>query len=254
MKDIRAIAIVALAITCAAVAASAVAGSRSHAWLFTTTMGRPLAEEQVYWWLVLLPLGVGAMAVLSLCGVSAVRACSVRDWRLVVALVSIGALSVAAMAAGLDLRYQWLTLQQGAPQLARPSSHHEVFRRQHWQALAQQLLHEGRPTPDLLPGTGGIEGHPGMIPFDAYLLKRLTFVGLRPEQVEVLLGPPLPRKVASILGSPMPHTPPEQLVYFMPIGPVRTTALLFLGVATDEQGVSSIANENLRLKVPRWQY
>ena len=234
---IRSLSAVVLLIAVITVAIALALSSRDFSWLFTTSMGVPLAEEQVFWWLLLLPLGVGAAAITSLCVVLSVRRLRSRAWLKAVDSAAIGFLGVLALSGALSVGHRWAMLKHRPVPPPQPQNRYDVFIPEQWADLAYRPVRERRLGP--LAATGvGLRDYPGHIPFDPFLLRRVTFVGLRAEQVEAALGPPSPRERE---GQPS---------YYMAHGPGWLTASLYLFYGLDERRTTVVVAERLVIHRP----
>jgi hypothetical protein len=167
---------------------AAVLDDSSLAWLFTAERGRPFSPAQLRWWLHDLPLAVGAAGVLMATLIPVLRALRRRTLLDAVALLAVGALGLAALGGSLQV---WSERRLNPPltrRLPNPRRASEAFLPDQWWALARLPWGAASSGP-LRPKGVGLRDHPGVIPFDPFLLQRLTFVGMTQPQVEAVLGP-----------------------------------------------------------------
>ena len=228
-----------LAVVATAIGVSLYLSAGDKAWRFTMDRGMPMAEAQVFWWLVSLPLAVGAAWILLVSLISASRLYKERRLRRSINALCVGVLGVVALTGALNVGYRWRVLRLAPTELLSPKSARHVFIPEQWRALARFRLHDKVLGP-LQPSGVGLRDHPGMIPFDPFLDRRFSFVGLRVEQVYDLLGQPEP----DINGS--------ALSYVMPNGPYLTTGRLILSTGRDEQGIDVVRRQILTVRRPEY--
>jgi hypothetical protein len=173
--------------------------SPEREYLFDGERGLPRPEVAA-WWMSSLPaaFGAGALAICLVLLLS--RAVRARDRIEALGVGSVALLGSAALAG--CLYFVEARREAPPPECRRTVPHDpaEVFLPVQWRALSLLPWHERRETGEgssdtlgpLRDGGVGLARHPGIIPFDPFLLRRLTFVGLAPEAVERLLGPPEP--------------------------------------------------------------
>jgi hypothetical protein len=142
-----------------------------------------------------------------------------------------------ALSGALNVGYRWRVLRLAPTELFSPKSAKHVFIPEQWRALAQSEFHAQALGP-LQPSGIGLRDHPGMIPFDPFLDRRFSFVGLRVEQVY------------SVLGQPEPGRTESTLHYFMPNGPGRLTARLYLWTGRAEEGIDVVRRQRLIVSRP----
>ena len=227
-----------IAILLIAVATTALAlflSAPQNEWLFSGEKAVPFGSEELRWWIFLLPLALGGGAIVSFSLVVAIR--TLRDGHRLgaCAALAVGVLGTVALATTLSFGAQWRILQQQPkPRPPRPLTWVDVFIPEQWWDLAFRLRDSPLTPPHIRKGGVGVEGYPGYVPFDPFLLRRVSFIGLTPEAVTGLLGPPLPREQG-----------PYGLRYSMPNGSSHVTASLDLAVEKDEQGTPRIVAERL---------
>jgi hypothetical protein len=191
-----------------AVGFSWVVSSPDRDYLFDGERGLPRPEVAA-WWRVSLPSAVGAGVLATSLLLLLSRAVRTRDRTETLGVGAVAILSGVALAGGL---YFLETRRELPPpsecSLAVPGDAEEVFLSRQWKALSPLPWHaprSGEPSSGTLGPLRddgvGLARHPGIIPFDPFLLRRLTFVGLPRDEVQRLLGPPAPPPFES----PSPH-------------------------------------------------
>jgi hypothetical protein len=229
---------VTLLVAVAATALSLFLSAPQNEWLFTGEKAIPFGSEQLRWWILLLPLALGGGTIASISLIAAIR--TVRDGHRLgaCAALAVGVLGTVSLATAVSFGAQWRVFrQQPMPRPPRPLTWIDAYLPEQWWDLAFHLRESPLTPPHIRMGGVGVEGYPGYIPFDPFLLKRVSFVGLTPDAVASMLGPPLPREQAS-----------HGLQYSMAGGPDAVTASLYLAVENDEHGNPRVASERLDVR------
>jgi len=147
------------------------------------------------WWAYQLPaaISVGLIAMLVL--VAGLRNLIHGDLAGVVGQAAIGFLAFAALAGA----YLYIGARNSPPPEAPgpPTPHHpdQVFLWSQWQGLADNSAAWSESQwddqrPELKENGVGLLGRPGFVPYDPFILDRISFVGLTAADVEVLMGTP----------------------------------------------------------------
>ncbi len=152
--------------------------------------------EVADWWRIRVPVVIALGIIAGGLLIALLRTTRSRARLESVGSIAVAILGVGAMAAGTH----YVELRAGPePEpclLPTPHSPEEVYLPIQWRALAwsSERWNPGVPREPLeLRGSGvGFQGRPGVIPFDPFILDRITFVGLTLAEVEPLLGPPIP--------------------------------------------------------------
>ena len=165
---------------------------------------RGLARPEVAdWWTIRVPVAfaVGLIA----CGTLIVLLRSARSgaWAEGVASIAVAVLGVSTLAGSMVLVRQRLDSGPVESKRLTPTMASEIFNRSQWDDLASLPIPSVRSTAKpkhrrgpLRKGGVGLKGdYAGFIPFDPFLLDRVSFVGLTAADVEKLLGPPLPERI-----------------------------------------------------------
>jgi hypothetical protein len=227
-------------IAVAAVGLSLAMSAPGSAWLFTGERGAPLSQQQLRWWFVLLPLGLASAAIAAMTVLATLRALRCRQYLNASNAFAVGVLGVGAVATALTVVSQWRMEQRYPKPKSRPVHSSDIYLPEQWWDLATQLR-DRNPVPRLRESGVGLEGYPGFIPFDPFLLKRVSFVGLTREQVTELLGPPRPPKRPWDAGEP---------AYFMANQPGLISAPVQLQFAKNRRGEVVVVAEYLTLHRP----
>ena len=211
----------------------------------TSTRSRPLAYDLLNWWFVAVPLAVGSAAIVAIVAIAAVRSSRAGGSRDIVGILATGILGIAATGVGLWLPDHWRLLEHG-PAVHAPIgiATSPVFLPEQWRNLTIVMRQRnGDATLQLRPDGIGIDRAPGFIPFDPFLLKRVTFKGLGSKQVTDLLGPPM---------QPPRLPDPGWAPYAMIGGPVLVRADLRLSYEPDDRGTPVVRAESLYIARPEY--
>ncbi len=125
------------------------------------------------------------------------RSARCREWQEATASIAVAVLGVVALAGSLHLMHRQSRIEPGECEFPTPQSPRDVFLDEQWVVLS---LAHGEHTlggcehryEARRKGGVGLKDYPGHIPYDPFLLKRITFVGLTRVEVDKLLGPPMP--------------------------------------------------------------
>ena len=230
-----------LAAVVLALGLSSYLSSPDRAYLFDGERGmtRP---EMAFWWRVRVPLVFALGAIASGLLIVMLRATRRRAWLEAVSGISVALLGIGAVTGSLHFIRQQADTKPIECERTTPRAPREVFLSSQWHALST--------TPK--PGTAsqrlgprrengvGLKDHPGLIPFDPFLLDRLSFVGLTLDEVESLLGPPVPPRFGDL-----PH-----IMYSMSDLRGRQGARLYLSTGSRWERFDTVQGEHLRL-LPR---
>jgi len=159
--------------------------------------------EVADWWRIRVPVAF-ALGTIT-CGLLIVllRTARSRAWLEAVACLAVAVLGASTLAGSLFFVRQQADTKPIECVRPTPQTPHEVFNQGQWGNLASL------PTPSALVRPKhrlgplrqqgvGLEGdYRGVIPFDPFLLDRISFVGLTIGEVESLLGPPLPERLTT---------------------------------------------------------
>ena len=149
-------------------------------------------EVQDYW-AFRVPRVVGFGSVIALLVIAAVRAWRTKTWSLLASGIGASALGLGLLA--LITTPSQSGISEPDTQLRPiPRSPSKVFGWEQWWALQSVTLSEGLPGEsklgNLLESGIGLAEYPGFIPYDRFLLGRVTFIGLNQAELERLVGPP----------------------------------------------------------------
>ena len=200
------------------------------------------------WWILKIPVAFALGVIAGGTSIVLLRCARSRAWSEAVASLAVAALGVTTVASSLSYVRQKAEAKPIECVRPTPMVPSDVFLDSQWFVLAVT------PQPGTLPRIEhrlgprrekgmGLKDRPGYIPFDPYLLDRITFIGLTAEEVESLLGPPMP--------SQYPDSPTMQ--YHM-IGFHRSyeRATLYLSFGRRWKQSDTVLGENLRQHLPRY--
>lgn len=160
--------------------------STTYSWLFVDGQGR-IQREKALWTTLELPraAGVGAVAAITLIG--SLRSLRRRFVLETVNGLAVGLLGAVAVIACLAVVHRPPPPEPPDPRV-RPRVPSQAFIYEQWWAIGRLGPEGGRGT-----GRKGLSDPPdlppGIIPFDPFLLDRVTFVGLTVAEVARVLGP-----------------------------------------------------------------
>lgn len=170
--------------------------SPDRQYLFDREKGisRPWVAE---WWAVKIPVAFAAGVIASATLIELLRCGRRQAWRSLVATATVAALSIAVFTMTMLIVQQ--QVKDEPPSWVRPTPKypHQVFLNTQWLVLSitprsGTISQPGNLLGPLRDSGIGLVEYPGYIPFDPFLLKRVTFAGLTADEVESLLGPPSP--------------------------------------------------------------
>jgi len=147
---------------------------------------RPEVED---YWVSRVPRVVGYGSVLALLLIGSIRAWRSREWSLLASGMGVSVLAIGLLIL-VTIPSQRASTASEKHARATPKSPSEVFSWEQWWALQLVTLHDVQELGDLLESGIGLAEHPGFIPYDRFLLDRVTFIGLNQAEVERLIGPP----------------------------------------------------------------
>lgn len=162
-------------------------------YLFDGERGLPRSEVR-NWWTYKLPVTVSVGLIATLISLTGLRSLRSGDLRGAVGLAAVGALGLLALAAA----NLYIGVRNAPPPepagLPTPQTPGGVFLWSQWHDLAKASEHWAEYDWDDMGGELradgiGLDGRPGLLPFDPFLLERLSFLGLTVAEVEELLGP-----------------------------------------------------------------
>lgn len=159
-------------------------------------LARPEVAE---WWRVQAPMVLGHGIILGGLLIVLLRSARTREWQEAAASISVAVLGASALAGFLYFMQQQPSIEPVESELPTPRSPRDVFLDMQWVTLS--LAHDEHALGGCehryevrREGGVGLKNFPGHIPYDPFLLKRISFVGLTSSEVENLLGPPFPDK------------------------------------------------------------
>lgn len=173
--------------------------SPDQQYLFDGDRGVSAPPWVVEWWTVKIPVAFAAAVIASCTLIEFLRCARKRAWRDLAATATVAALCIASFALSMLLIQQEVGDEPSVWRRPTPQYRHQVFLHTQWLALS--IAPQPGTIPQIENRLGalrdsriGLKDYPGYIPFDPFLLKRITFVGLTADEVESLLGPPSPHK------------------------------------------------------------
>jgi len=192
------LALAALLVVTLAVAFSWVLYSPEREYLFDGVKGQP-RPELAEWWRLRIPAAVALGTLVAGLAIVLLRTARGRAWLAATSALAVTLLGTAALTGTLFVVHQRATAGPVPCEHPIPRGPNEVFLPRQWTALSLMPdPRDGRAEAErmgpLRDEGVGLERYPGILPFDPFLLDRVTFMGLTLEEVESLLGPPAPAR------------------------------------------------------------
>ena len=159
--------------------------------------------EVANWWRIRIPMALSLGTIIGGTLIVLSRTARSRAWLESVACIAVAVLGVSTVAGSLFFVRQSAEAKPIECVLPTPGSPNEVFTEQQWLVLSVAPKRGGVPVlvdvedrmGPLRKGGVGLENFQGRIPYDPFLLDRISFLGLTYDEVEVLLGLPVPTEV-----------------------------------------------------------
>lgn len=199
------------------------------------------------WWTVKIPVAFALGVITSGTLIVLLRCARSRAWSQMFASLAMAALGITAVSGALFYVKQKDKAKPIECVRPTPQTPQAVFKDSQWWVLS------GTPEPTTLPriehrlgplreNGRGLKDRRGYIPFDPFLLERVTFVGLTAEEVENLIGSPIPVEYPGSAG----------MMYHM-IGFQHTLekATLYLSFGKRWERTDVVLAESVRQHLPR---